>query len=234
MPGHGRLKGFVMLSRMRWMALVLWLGFASLSAMDMNQHPDQAIRDTIERVRQQIQQERASFQARPEQLYDLVESEFMPHIDSRYIAQLVLGRHWPGASESQRTRFISALKDHLMYSHALSLLEYEDTAELHWQPVPSAADTTDVVVPMEVIRSNTPPVRVNFSVRLVGTEWKIYDVNTGGISMVTNFRGQFNAVIRKEGLDALIARLAEHTRHKEDKVREKAKVETGPTTSGAP
>jgi phospholipid transport system substrate-binding protein len=54
------------------------------------------------------------------------------------------------------------------------------------------------------------PVSFNLFLNTEG-QWKMYDVNVDGISLVTNYRSSFAADIKRDGLDALIERLAERS-----------------------
>jgi phospholipid transport system substrate-binding protein len=40
-----------------------------------------------------------------------------------------------------------------------------------------------------------------------GERWRIYDVSIEGVSLVANFRAQFNSVIRTSSYDELLSRL---------------------------
>jgi phospholipid transport system substrate-binding protein len=58
-----------------------------------------------------------------------------------------------------------------------------------------------------------PQVPVSFNLFLNPEgKWMMYDVNVDGISLVTNYRSSFAADIKRDGLDALIERLAERSR----------------------
>jgi len=50
---------------------------------------------------------------------------------------------------------------------------------------------------------------INYKVRLVNSEWKVYDVVIENISLVNNYRSQFNRVITKSSYEDLIRRLKE-------------------------
>jgi phospholipid transport system substrate-binding protein len=50
-------------------------------------------------------------------------------------------------------------------------------------------------------------VVVNYRLRPVEGEWRVFDVEAEGLSFVGNFRTQFNTEISRNGLDALIGRL---------------------------
>lgn len=192
--------------------LSLILALTTFTAMAVTQAPDQAIRETTDRLRAMIDSNRAVYRADNEKFFREVETVVVPRFDTRYIGQIILGPHWRSASESQRTRFIAAFKNNLVHSYARALLEHADTVELKWKPVrmtPAAKDTT---VSVDLIRKNGPPIPISFSVHRVGAEWKVYDVSIEGISLVTSFRGQYTPEIRKNGLDGLIKRLESNQR----------------------
>jgi phospholipid transport system substrate-binding protein len=50
-------------------------------------------------------------------------------------------------------------------------------------------------------------VRVDYRLHRVGNEWRIYDVNANGISLVLTYRESFSRQLAREGLDALVTRL---------------------------
>ena len=48
---------------------------------------------------------------------------------------------------------------------------------------------------------------VNYKAHLVSNEWKVYDVIAENISLVNNFRSQFNRVIANSSYEELLRRL---------------------------
>jgi phospholipid transport system substrate-binding protein len=45
--------------------------------------------------------------------------------------------------------------------------------------------------------------------RQTGSGWKIYDIVVEGVSLVLTYRSEFDAVVKQEGIDGLIRRLAQ-------------------------
>jgi phospholipid transport system substrate-binding protein len=186
---------------------LLGLLLSCLAAPAAAESPEQAIRATTERVRAQIEANRAAYEADAARFQREIEAELLPGFDTRYIGQLVLGPHWRTASEAQRARFIEVFKNYLVRNYAGALLQYADMVELAWKPTRLAEGAEDATVRVDLMRREKPPVPIALSVRRVDGQWKVYDVSVEGVSLATNFRGQFNTVIRRDGLDALIARL---------------------------
>src|SRR5690349_24745565 len=94
--------------------LFLIAGIASAAA----RAPDEDVRQATDRLRTLIQQHHDEYKAKPESFYKVVDREVVPHFDQQYIGQIVLGRSWRSASESQRSRFIAAFKNALVHSYA--------------------------------------------------------------------------------------------------------------------
>lgn len=186
--------------------LLLVLGMGSAQAAPTP--PDTAVKDTTEQMRALIRQNHASYSRDRAVFYQAVEETLTPRFDVRYIGQLVLGKNWRGASEEQRNRFTNAFKNSLIRSYADALLENYDSVDAEWQPLRLAPDANDATVRAKLIRKNAPPMNLSFAMRIASDgEWKVYDVIIENLSLVTNFRSQFNAEIKKSGLDGLIQRI---------------------------
>lgn len=170
--------------------------------------PDEVVKETTSRLQNEIHKREKEFRADPQKLYAFVDQVIVPKFDSRYIAQLILARHWKTATEDQRARFERAFKNMLVNSYADALVEYHNSVKAEWQPLRMAPDAKDVTVQSKLLRSNgKPPLPIGFAMRLKGDEWKVYDIIIENLSLITSFRSQINSEIKRTGLDALIQKL---------------------------
>lgn len=190
----------------------LWVAaFAALVAVSAASAatvpPDEVVRTTTERLQKEIAARTQEFKVDPNKLYAFVDELIVPKFDTKYIAQLILARHWKAASADQRTRFQAAFKDMLVHSYANALVEYHTSVRAEWQPLRMARDATDVTVQSRLMRDGKPPLPIGFAMRLKDGEWKVYDIVIENLSLVTSFRSQINSEIKRTSLDALIQRL---------------------------
>ena len=169
--------------------------------------PDEVVKITTERLQNEIASREKEFRADQTKLYAFVDEVIVPKFDTKYIAQLILARHWKQASDDQRKRFQAAFKDMLVHSYANALVEYHTQVKAEWQPLRMAPDATDVTVNSRLLRDGKPPLPIGFAMRLKDGEWKVYDIVIEYLSLVTSFRGQVNSEIKRTSLDALIQRL---------------------------
>jgi len=159
----------------------------------------QALLDELEKNREALRND-------PAALRKVVDQHLLPHFDTDYAGQLVLGKHWRQATAAQRKRFVDAFYQSLMRNYGEALLEF--TADrmkiLPFKGDPNASSAT---VRTLVRRSNGTQVPVNYSLRKTPSGWKAWDVTIEGISYVKNYRNDIGAEVAQKGLDSVIQRL---------------------------
>jgi phospholipid transport system substrate-binding protein len=130
----------------------------------------------------------------------------LPHFDTDYAGQQVLGKYWRTATEDQRQRFVKTFYRSLLQSYGDALLDF--TADrMKILPFTGDANAPRATVKSQIRRSNGTQVSVNYSLRKTDAGWKAWDVVIEGISYIKSFQEQFGAEIDSKGLDALINRL---------------------------
>jgi phospholipid transport system substrate-binding protein len=168
--------------------------------------PSQLIESSANILLSGIDSRRAEFRKDPTGLYKLVGETLLPHFDTPYAAQLVLGQHWRNATPEQRKRFVDAFYQSLLYTYGDAMVDF--TADRLKVLPTKVADTDErATVRTEIKRSNGTKVGVNYSLRKVGGEWKAWDVVIDGISYVKSYREDYGSEVQQKGLDAVITRL---------------------------
>ena len=94
-----------------------------------------------------------------------------------------------------------------MRTYSGALAQYRDQT-MDYKPLRVDANATDVTVRTEVIRQGQAPVQIDYSMTKSPSGWKVYDVIVGGVSLVTNYRDEFNEQIKNGGIDGLIKTLS--------------------------
>jgi phospholipid transport system substrate-binding protein len=168
--------------------------------------PSQLIESSANILLSGIDSRRAEFRKDPTGLYKLVGETLLPHFDTPYAAQLVLGQHWRNATPEQRKRFVDAFYQSLLYTYGDAMVDF--TAD-RLKVIPTKVTPTDerATVRTEIKRSNGTKVGVNYSLRKVNGEWKAWDVVIDGISYVKSYREDYGSEVQQKGLDSVISRL---------------------------
>jgi phospholipid transport system substrate-binding protein len=198
----------------RWVSgLLCGLWLAGSGAALAIQSPQVLVQQTADQMLGKLRAERQVIDQHPGRIYDLVDEIVLPHFDFERMSQWVLGKYWRSATPDQRKRFVDEFRNLLVRTYAKSLSSYQDN-KITYLPLRSTPQDTDVKVRTEVDQPGGFPIPIDYSLYLKGDEWKVYDVTIDGVSLVTNYRTTFANQIRQNGLDKLIATLAD--RNKQD------------------
>lgn len=175
---------------------------ASINAQD----PTQLVQDVASSILKELDANRAAYVNNPKNVRALADKYLLPYFDTRYAAQLVLGKYWRTATEEQRTRFINAFQDSMLQNYGNALVNFTAN-KLKVQPgrVDPGADLASVNT--TIMRDNGTTIPVIYVLHKTPDGWKAWDVKIEGISYVKSFRDDFAAQIDQKGLEAVITRL---------------------------
>jgi phospholipid transport system substrate-binding protein len=179
---------------------------AAPAAAAATDSPSDVIQTAAQAMLSELDKDRAGYQKEPAKVNALVNKYLLPHFDSEFSAQLVLGQYWKTATPEQRKGFIDAFYKSLLNNYGAALTDF--TADrLKIYPTTADANTPRATVRTEVKRSSGDRVAVNYYMRKTAQGWKAWDVVIDGISYVNSYREDFKPQIEAQGLDAVIKRL---------------------------
>lgn len=137
---------------------------------------------------------------------EVIETKLLPNFDFERITALAMGRNWRQATPEQQKQLVDQFRSLLVRTYSSALTQYRDQT-LEFKPLRAEAAATDVNVKTEVIRPGQQAVQIDYGLTKTAGGWKVYDVIVGGVSLVTNYRDEFNEQIKNGGIDNLIASL---------------------------
>ncbi|MBI5461497.1 MAG: ABC transporter substrate-binding protein [Gammaproteobacteria bacterium] len=196
--------------------MLLVAAFASARAQAAVE-PQDFVRETSEQVFQALDREGDALAQNPRRLYQMVDTLLLQHMDFARMSRWVLGKHWKTATPEQQARFMVEFRGLLVRTYATALAGYRGR-QVRILPQREAGDSDEmiareVVVRTEVNQPNGPAIPVNYSLYLRDGQWKAFDVQIDGISLIANYRATFGAEVRAAGgLEALIQALAARNR----------------------
>ena len=134
------------------------------------------------------------------------------HFDFEKMARTAVGLHWRDFSEQQRGEFVPLFTNFIEDVYLSRMEQY--SVEKVQQTVQSSSiqfikermDAPDqaVVFSSVTLQDRAKPVDVNYLMKRDGEEWKIYDITIDAISVIANYRNQFNRVLNDGGYDKLV------------------------------
>ena len=168
--------------------------------------PSQVIQTAANGLLQALNADRQAYRNNPSKVQGLVDQYILPHVDTQFAAQLVLGRYWKTATAQQRQRFINAFYHSMLNNYGSAIVEFTSNT-LKVYPTRVSPGNTNATVRTEMERTSGAPISVNYYMHMTPEGWKAWDVVIDGVSYVMSYRQDFGSQIAQQGIDAVINRL---------------------------
>lgn len=176
-------------------ALVLGLGTNSWAGAPTDQlrtYTDQILK-VLENPGLSLPEKRAAVRKLASEVFDTMET-----------AQRVLGQHWQQRTQAEREDFAKLFANLLEQTYISRIDEYGGERLTY---VSEQVDGDRAVVKARIITNKGTEVPVESRLLLKGDRWLTYDILVENLSLVSNYRSQFDRVIRQQGYPELVKRL---------------------------
>jgi len=188
-----------------WFGLLAGV-FLTVSVGAADIAPDVLVKDVTSEVLDIVRKDKDIQAGNTKKTLDLVETKVLPHFNFQRMTQLALGREWRQASPEQAKSLVDEFRTLLVRTYSKALTEFRDQ-DVVFKPFKMAATDSDVKVRTEIKQSGGKPVQLDYYLDKQPSGWQVYDLEVGGISLVTNYRSSFAQEIRADGIDGLIRNL---------------------------
>lgn len=171
--------------------------------------PYTLMQNTADKLFSDIKANQSKIKANPNYLRTIVRNDLMPHVHVKYAGLLVLGKNLGKANEAQRTKFFNAFGNFIEQSYAQVLTQYKDQ-KVQVEKEKPVGNKSIVSVRVNVLASGTAePLKLDFKWRknTKTGQWQAYDMAAEGVSMVATKQNEWSGTLRKDGIDALTAKI---------------------------
>lgn len=124
--------------------------------------------------------------------------------DYQDTARRALGQHWSARTPQQQQEFVKLFADLLDRSYISKIEVYHGERVKY---VGESIDGQESVVKTLISTKQGSDVPVDYRMHLQNGRWLVYDVIIEGVSLVSNYRTQFNKIVQTESYEALVQRL---------------------------
>lgn len=136
-----------------------------------------------------------------------IEAIVYAQVDFDTLSKLVLARHWSQLKPEQKEQFMHEFRQHLSMTYGRNLDSYKnERVQITGDRKEARADWT---VHTKIIRGGPDDIVVDYRLRNRENQWRIIDVIVEGVSLVANFRSQFQEIMANGGIDRLLQLLRE-------------------------
>ena len=177
------------------------------TAMAQEVAPDVLIKTVTNEVLDIVRKDKDIQSGNTRKAIDLVEVKVLPHFNFTRMTQLAMARDWRQANAAQQKILTDEFRLLLVRTYSKALTEYKNQT-IDFKPFTLKAGETDVRVRTEIKQSGAGKnIDLDYFLEKSGAAWKVYDIEVGGISLVTNYREFFASEVRNNGIDGLIKAL---------------------------
>jgi phospholipid transport system substrate-binding protein len=170
--------------------------------------PTEQARASADQIIALLQDRDLDLAERNRRITELVKANF----DFTSMAQAVLGPQWRNATPEQRQRFIDLFSELLEATYRGRLEAYTDDyagEQVQYVQETIKGDRAQVDT---IVVTRTARIPINFRMIEDQDQWRVYDVVIEGVSLIRNYRGTYDEILRKEGFDGLFARMESKTK----------------------
>ena len=162
------------------------------------------LKSKLDRVFEVLQKEDLEQQAKNKAVIEIV----TPMFDFALMAKLSLGKkHWPGLTKEKQDRFTELFVNRLRQSYLNKLTTYTDEEIIYEPPVEVKKK---IHIPTRLI-SKGREISMLYKFYNSNNNWKVYDIEIQGVSIIRSYRSQFNEILQRGTMDDLFEKLEKST-----------------------
>ncbi len=134
----------------------------------------------------------------------LLRDAISERFDFEEMAKRALARHWRKRTPEERKEFVRLFRGLLERTYLRRIEQYRDERIIYKD---ERIEPPYALVKTVVITSQSAEIPIEYRMIKEGNDWKVYDVTIEGVSLVNNYRRQFNRIIRSSSYEELVRRL---------------------------
>jgi len=167
--------------------------------------PTEQLRGGVDRVLEVLRDPQLSGDTRIDQRRIAISKVAGEIFDFGDMAKRALGPHWAERTPAERGEFVRLFTDLIQRAYVGKVDQHAAAAKMTFRG--ETVDDAYAVVKTTIPLGNGSTMPLDYRMHNTRDHWQIYDLNIDGISLVANYRAQFNRVIRTSSYAALVTRL---------------------------
>ena len=166
--------------------------------------PTDQIKATVDKAVAVLKDPRLRPAAKVKERRDQLKQILFARFDFTEMAKRALGSNWRRRTPQEQEEFVRLFTDILEAAYADIIESYSDEKIVY---VNERIDGGFADVGSKLLTQKGEEYSIHYKAHMVGNEWKVYDVVAENISLVNNYRSQFNRVIANSSYEELVRRL---------------------------
>ena len=193
-------------TRLAVVSLMFLLVYLLLPQPSRADGPIEQVRATLDKVLIIVRSPNLKSAAQKEDLRARLAEVIYPRFDFVEMAKRSLGPHWARRTADEQREFVKIFAGLLGRSYADTIESYTSQKILYTR---EREDQNYAEVDTKIVTENREQLSINYKLHSVDKEWKVYDLVIENISLVNNYRSQFDRVIARSSFEDLVRLIKE-------------------------
>lgn len=193
-------RGLVLLLLVFGIALPVWAG-----------EPTDEIKQTTDKILSILTNPSLKGSSKTAEREKLIRQAIDERFDWEEMARRSLARYWDQRTDGEKKEFVRLYSDLLERTYMDKVEGYSGEKVIYEG---ESVDNGYAVVRVKIVTKKNTDIRVDYRLKRVENKWLVYDVSIEGVSLVNNYRTQFNSIILKSSYENLVKRLRERVESK--------------------
>ena len=185
-------------------AVVFFFLSIIISAPALAEGPTERIKETTDKIIALVGDPALKAPDRAGERKRLIRQAVDERFDWEDMSRRTLARHWARRTEEEKKIFTDLFGKLLERTYLDKVEGYSGEKVLYES---ESVDEDYGVVRVKIITRNETEIPVEYRVKERGGDWQVYDISIEGVSLINNYRTQFNSIIVRSSYKNLIKKL---------------------------
>ncbi len=180
--------------------------------------PTQQVRQTVDKVLDILRNKELKRPEKTKERRTVIRRTISERFDFEEMAKRSLALHWRKRTPEEKKEFVSLYTDLLERSYIKKIESYTDEKILYLN---EKINGEYAEVDTKIVTKRNVEIPIEYRLLKKDGKWEVYDVIIEGVSLVNNYRTQFNKIIRTDSYEELVKRMK--NKQEEELFEEKTK-----------
>jgi len=177
--------------------------------------PTVEIKSTVDQVIQILTNPQLQGEGKKQERRKRLREVIFVRFDFQEMAQRSLGAHWQRRTPKEQAEFIKVFSDLLEKTYVDKIESYNNEKFIYAN---ERIDGPYAEVSSKMRTSKGEEFTINYKLHRVGEDWRVYDLVIENISLINNYRSQFNRILTGSGFNELVSRIKAKLSDKSDQL----------------
>ena len=178
--------------------------------------PTVQIKSTVEQVIQILTNPQLQGEGKKQERRKRLREAIFVRFDFQQMAQRTLGAHWQRRTPEEQAEFIRVFGDLLEQTYVDKIESYNNEKFIYTN---ERIDGLYAEVGSKMRNSKGEEFSINYKLHRAGEDWRVYDLVIENVSLVNNYRSQFNRILTNSTYDELISKIKAKLFDKRDPIK---------------